>query len=177
MLMSKEFCVLFVQFHLEWPKFKKLTHFYYWWFKNVKFWARCITDCSGQYLFHLISKHTPFLNGFLLHKWHRIFHFFNKFINICAVNEHLWKIRAKYTLQQMKISHLLFNSRLKYATPYALKMMSLHNTLTYLLFYSFNPSTWGHSPKDIEHVKNSCNIYIRQNIYSTWKRKRIKKFT
>jgi hypothetical protein len=30
---------------------------------------------------------------------------------------------------------------------------------TYLLLYSFNPSTWGHSPKDIEHVKNSCNIY------------------
>ena len=30
--------------------------------------------------------------------------------------------------------------------------------LTYLLFYSFNPSTWGHSPKDIEHVKNSYKI-------------------
>jgi len=39
--------------------------------------------------------------------------------------------------------------------------------LTYLLtFYSLNPSTWGHSPKDIEHVKNSYNIYKRQNIYS-----------
>jgi len=36
--------------------------------------------------------------------------------------------------------------------------------LTYLLFYSFNPSTWGHSPKDIEHVKNSYHIYKRQNI-------------
>ena len=22
------------------------------------------------------------------------------------------------------------------------------------LFYSFNAATWGHSPKDIEHVKN-----------------------
>ena len=30
--------------------------------------------------------------------------------------------------------------------------------LTYFC-YSFNPSTWGYSPKDIEHVKNSCNIY------------------
>jgi hypothetical protein len=36
----------------------------------------------------------------------------------------------------------------------------------YLLFYSFNPNTWGHSPKDIEHVKYSYDIYIRHNIYS-----------
>ena len=27
-----------------------------------------------------------------------------------------------------------------------------------LYFCSFNPATWGHSPLDIEHIKNLCNI-------------------
>ena len=38
------------------------------------------------------------------------------------------------------------------------------------LFCSFNLATWGHSPWDIEHVKNVCNInkakYVQEE---TWK--------
>ena len=26
------------------------------------------------------------------------------------------------------------------------------------LLRSFNPATWGHSPQDVEHVKNLCNM-------------------
>ena len=37
----------------------------------------------------------------------------------------------------------------------------------YLLTFLFIQSKYmGHSPKDIEHVKNSYNVYKRQNIYS-----------
>jgi hypothetical protein len=51
--------------------------------------------------------------------------------------------------------------------------------LTYLrtyFFYLFNPSTWGHSPKDIEHVKNSCNIYKAKYIQCV-KKKNNQNFT
>ena len=37
-------------------------------------------------------------------------------------------------------------------------------------FFLFHPSTWGHSPKDIEHVKNSCNIYKAK--YIQWVKKK-----
>ena len=49
--------------------------------------------------------------------------------------------------------------------------------ITYLLFYSFNPSTWGHSSMDIEHVKILYNIYKRQNYTVHEKEKTIKNFT
>ena len=41
---------------------------------------------------------------------------------------------------------------------------------TVFFFNSFNPSTWDHSPKDIEHVKNSCNIYKAEYIHCVKKK-------
>jgi hypothetical protein len=44
---------------------------------------------------------------------------------------------------------------------------------TYFLFISFcsfNPATWGHSPKDTEHVKNSCNINKAKYVQSMERR-------
>jgi hypothetical protein len=43
----------------------------------------------------------------------------------------------------------------------------------FISFCSFDPATWGHSPKDIEHVKNSCNINKTKYVQSMERRQSI----
>jgi hypothetical protein len=52
----------------------------------------------------------------------------------------------------------------QYISTKNILVITVSDLLTYILFYSFNPNTRGHRPKDIEHVKNSYNIQKAQYI-------------
>ena len=61
----------------------------------------------------------------------------------------------KAVLNISKIKHLLLHFCCLIARSYFhIVLLPLYLYCIVFLFYSFNPATWGHSPKDIEHVKN-----------------------
>jgi hypothetical protein len=87
-------------------------------------------------------------------------------VNICNTQHNVMHLYPKSVCEVLRIKIIIFYPKKGWwGLP--------HNVFFLISFCSFDPATWGHSPMNIEHVKNSCNINKAKYVQSMERRQSI----